>query len=372
MKYSWIKDITEFQALAEDWDAAMFTSGSSNPFLLSEFIICWWKRFGAPLKLNIIVFYENGRICAGLPLYMEATGFKSGFFRVLRYIGGSAANYTEPFCRVQHGNLLAAFSAALDERDDWDALCLSDVNESCCLLSDYRAGLLGDGILGYVVQDHMNWSIDLSGGADKYFASLSKKMMKDLRAKRKHALKDYGPLKLVRIQGGADIEKYFAMYEDFSRQAFKSRNRKSSFADAQYAAFFREFILYMDSRSWLDCHALFAGDTVLAISFAYAFGKGFNWVLTAFNYECRYVRPGYLLIEELVKYVHEKNEVCYNWYGYERFYKEQWCNTRQPLSRFILVKRSFRGAFYRYLKGFENFLRSNPRIVALVRKMRLV
>jgi len=259
---------------------------------------------------------------------------------------------------------------SLRQCDGWDALYLPDVRRENCLLRDYFSAKNNKPFPCFVNSDHFNWAIDLSLGGEKYIKSLSKKMMRDLRAKRKHALRDYGQLNLVRKHGEQEIGKYFEVYRQFSCQAFKNRDKHSTLEDSQYTGFFKDFLIYMDRQNRLYCHVLFGGKTILAISFAYKFGKGFNWVLTGFNYDCKYIRPGYLLIEELLKEVLAHNETYYNWYGYERFYKEQWCNVKEPLYRFFLIKQSFRGYAYKCIHAIESSLRRNHRLMQLARKIK--
>ncbi len=77
---------------------------------------------------------------------------------------------------------------------------------------------------------------------------------------------------------------------------------------------------------------------MIALTYGYRFGKGFNCVLTSFDYDYKHIRPGYLLIEEMLKEIEAKGETFYNWYGGERFYKHQVCNQIDPLYSIILYR----------------------------------
>jgi CelD/BcsL family acetyltransferase involved in cellulose biosynthesis len=371
MRYRWVEDIKEFQDIAEKWDRALILSGSRNPFLLSDFITTWWKHYGRACELRIFMIYDNDKIAGGIPLYVRRGGLNEAFTRVLSHVGGAAANYTEPFYVSSDIKFFPMFTEALAEKKDWDSLHLTHVRPENKLISEYKNSLSDRRFFLYPVQDHMNWAIDLSMGKDNYYEeTISKKLMRDLRAKRKHAVKDYGQLRLKEIKGKIEVERYFDLYTDFSLDAFSRRKRISSFRDKKYAAFLKEFLVIMDSADRLDGHVLLAGDNVLAISFAYRFGKGFNWVLTGFDYKYKYVRPGYLLIEELIKEICNRGETYYNWYGHARFYKAQWCNTQSPLFQIFLVKRTLKGLCYNILKQSELTLRSNEKFMNLIRNLR--
>ncbi len=370
MTFRWLEEISEFQNIAEDWDKTLTDSGTYNPFLLSDFIITWWKHFHESRSLRIFVVFDGDRIIGGIPLSIRRGDGMYKFARILSYIGGSAANYTEPLYATAGTRLLPRLKEALRKKRDWDVLYLSDVREGNGLISEYNAGHSDISFNLHLISDHTNWAIDLSGGEKEYLSSLSSKMKRDLRAKRVHLMEKFGEVRLKEVRGEDEIEKLFDLYTKFSMRTFEERGRNSSFEEDRYAAFFREFLLVMDRQHRLDAHVLSAGDKPLAVSFGYRFGKGLNWVLTGFNYDYKYYRPGYILIEELIKEVLRRGETYYNWYGYERFYKSQWCNIQSPLYRLFLIRKSLRGNCYKAVQVFEKNLRFNRTIVGMVRKIR--
>jgi len=370
MNYHWIEDIEEFYKIARDWDEALVASVNYSPFLLSDFIITWWKYFNDNSALRIFVVYEGGKIAGGMPLYIKHYGIRRLGIRIMYHIGGALANYTEPFCAGTGLEVLSLFTEALNGKTDWDAVYLPNVRSENRLMTDYQKRADDKRFMFYVMQDHFNLSIDLSAGKEKYMATISGKLKKDLRQKRKHAIKDYGEIRLQSVKGREEVGRYFDIYTGFSLNTFDERNRKSSFKDKRYGDFFKDFLFIMDQKDRLDTYVLFAGDKILAVIFGYRSGPGFNWALTSFNYEYKYVRPGYLLIEELINEIIRRGGTSCNCYGYESFYKSQWCNERSPLSRFIIMRRSFGGICYLMYQNLERLLRSSKIVVGAVRKIK--
>jgi CelD/BcsL family acetyltransferase involved in cellulose biosynthesis len=356
MDYRWIEDIDEFSGIAGEWDA-LVASGDPQPFLLSDFIITWWKYFGKGRKLRIFVLYENAKIKGGLALCLERGGAREGFANILCHVGGVAANYTEPMYACKDAPVLARLVEALSLRRDWDVLCLTDVREGSRLLTEL-AGKNGKKLPVSAVNDHMNYAIDLSEGLDNYLSNLSSKLRRDLRSKRKHLAEKFGQVSLTEAKGRQEVDRCADLYRDFSRAAFAARNKKSNFENDRYADFFRDFLILMDGAGRLDAHVLKAGDRAIAISFAYKFGKGFNWVLTAFDYGCKYYRPGYILIEELLKMISARGETCYNWYGHGRFYKDQLCNRLTPLYKVVMARKTPRGLSFILAQKAKDILKS--------------
>lgn len=372
MRHLWINNIKDFQNIADKWDEAIIASGDFNPFLLSDFIITWWKYYHNDSILSIFVIYDDNKIAGGIPLFIKKESLAYGFARVLRYVGGDAASYTDPLYVKPDVKILPLLMEALAKRTDWDVLHLTDVRGESRLIAEYNSHPLNHRFLLYALQDHMNWQIDLSGsgGIDAYMATISRKRKKELRSKRRYAIRNYGEVKLCRIKGTEEIERYFDLYVNFSSHSFDSRHRRSTFEDPQHLAFFREFLTIMDKKQRLDAHVLLAGEKVLAISFGYRFGKGFNWVLTGFNYHYKHLQPGYLMIEDLIKEAYNRGEAYYNCYGHASFYKTQWCNKTAPLFQFFLVRPTLRGLYYKTLKEAKSALKSNSVFMVLVNKTR--
>jgi CelD/BcsL family acetyltransferase involved in cellulose biosynthesis len=279
-------------------------------------------------------------------LYLKRGGIREGFANILRYIGDSAANYTEPLYAGKEASLLPELIRALSGRKEWDVLYLPDIRERGRILDEIKGNGHCKEIDIAVTCDHMNYAIDLSKGLDKYMSSLSPKLKRDLRSKRKHLKDKCGAITLETAAEEKEVGNVVGLYKKFSKDAFAARNRRSNFENDRYADFFGEFLVRMEKAGRLDAHMLKAGDTALAISFAYRFGRGFNWVLTAFNYEYKYYRPGYILIEELMKEICARGETYYNWYGHGRFYKDQLCNLLEPLYKIIVVRKALKGSSY--------------------------
>ncbi|MDO8524887.1 MAG: GNAT family N-acetyltransferase [Candidatus Omnitrophota bacterium] len=371
MKFRWIEDIQEFREIAPEWDAVGAASDMLAPFLSSDFIIAWWERFNPFRRIMVfVVFDDGGRISGGIPLSLKRAGLGRGFSRVLTYAGGAAANYTEPLYAGDGVKIFRCLLDAIAARNDWDVLYLPDVRQESRLTAEFEAEKNDKRFMLYSVYDHMNWAIDLSGGKEAYLRALSSKLKRDLRSKRKRLEENYGRLRLEVVSGSREVSDLFCKYKEFSLKAFSSRGRKSAFAEPLYADFFRSIIIGMEKRGLLTAHALIAGDKITAVSFGYNADKRFDWILTAFDYDYRYYRPGYILIEELIGYITERGGISYNWYGHERFYKSQWCNAPTPLMRLHAARRTPGGYFYKYAERAERIMRSNSLLLTAARKLK--
>ncbi|MBM3251227.1 MAG: GNAT family N-acetyltransferase [Candidatus Omnitrophica bacterium] len=376
MEYRWIENIEEFQLIADEWDKALIATQDNNPFLLSDFIITWW-RYHSNRQLRILVVYDGGEIAGGIPLFINNEKLSNGFARVLRYTGLEFANYTEPLYGASDFKFMPVLLNALRQRKDWDVLHLTDIRSGNKLMMECPDYPVSREILLYTLQDHLNWAVDLSSGVNNYItnlskAGISKRMSRYLKSRRKYINKNYGELELRQITGEAEIRRYFDLYIKFSINSFYSRYRRSMFEKPVSSTFMREFLVIMDRKKRLDAHLLCAEDKVLAISFGYRFGQGFNWAFTAFDYNYKYVKPGYLLIEEIIKEIIKRGQTYYNWYGHGAFYKSEWCNVQLPLFQLFLVRPGLRGMYYQKIKKIKSKLKSHKNLMGLAFKIRTI
>lgn len=365
MEYRWIEDVEEFCGIAERWDRAIAASGDHNPFLLSDFILTWWKHYSRNRKLMILVASDGDRITGGIPLCLE----KRFGRRVLVHIGGSAANLTHYFSVDNDPGLVVQLVESLSKRGDWDRLLLTRVRTDSALMRHIKSvpwDIYGG--LEHSDRDNgFNGIIDVAAGYDPIFKNLNNRLRKYL----KNGLREsdaLGGASLVRVNGVSDVGKLFEQYVKLSVASFNSRGRRSAFEDSRYRDFFKDILCVFEAKGMLDSHKLSAGEKTLAISFGYRFGEGFKWILTAYSQEFSSLRPGHILIDFLVREAIAKGDTYFDmYYGGESFYKKQWCNKMVPLKSVEIFRSNM---INRAIVHTERLIRSNQQFLKTARKMR--
>ena len=363
--HRWIEEIEDFIPLARQWDDALKRSGEENPFLLSDFILTWWKHSGRGKKLMILALYEEERLIGGVPLCLQ----KDIFRRTLSYIGGNAANLTHFLSVDPEEDLLARLFTALDERDDWDILKLDRVIADAPFLRRSKLPEVVDPER-YVLRMRdagLDGRIDLSHGYEGVLKSIDRRLNKYIRKGKLEAEK-LGELRLQEVTGPAEVKNLFEEFKKMSAVSFAARGEASAFLNDSYAAFFKEILITFDRKNMLDADKLIAGKEILGISFGYRFGRDFKWILTAYNHRFGYLRPGHLLIDALVKKAAERGDRLFDmYYGGEKFYKMQWCDSSVPLVKLEILKNKPLNVF---LSRIEDSARSRKGLVDLLRKAR--
>ena len=365
MKYRWIEDIKEFRNIAREWDEAISLSGEDNPFLLSDFILTWWKYYYKDKELLIYAVYDKGRIIAGIPLCM----LKKGLRKTIVYPGGPAANVTHFFTADKELNIVDHLLLSLGQKKDWDNIILERVLSIHPLIGQLeKCAVSGPDKFGIAIHETgMNGIIDLKGGYDTATENLGKRLRRYLRTCKEKA-GEIGELRLEKIESPAGVSQLFTEYRTLSVDSFRMRKGVSAFEDDNYSNFFGELFEVFGKKGMLDAHRLTAGKETLGISFGYRFCKGFKWVLTAFNPLHQKLRPGHLLIDALVREAIKNGDAYFDmYYGGELFYKQEWCNKMIPIKRIQIYRNN---PFNKFLAWAEKGLRSNAFVMDSAKKAR--
>ncbi len=365
IEHKWIEEIEEFEKMREEWDTALEASGTQNPFLLSYFIISWWKSHSKGLRLAIFLLLDNGSIIAGIPLCIS----KQFGRNIISHIGGCHANITHPFLTDPKIDFVSYLIGALRSKRGWDVLTLDRVVDGNKLINDCKdMGLGGSkGLKCNISEAGLDGIIDLSAGFDEIIKNIPKRLRRYLRSS-KESVSEMGGLTLNRVTGAEEVRKLFAEFKGMSLKAFESRDGVSAFQDARCASFYGELLPLLDGKGMLDAHRLTAGPHTLAISFGYRFGPGFKWILTTFNPDHDKLRPGHLLIESLVTEAIAKKDPYFDmYYGGDVYYKQQWCNKMVPLKKIQI----YRDNIFNILSiRAESSLRSNGSVMGIAKGVR--
>lgn len=347
MKSRWITDIEEFNGLAGEWDRLLIDSGEDNPFLLSEFLLTWWKYYSPALVLRIFtVFDENGRLIGGLPL----CGTKKGN---LSYLGGWAANYTEFLSLRKAGAVLLlwkTFFESLDVMQNWQSLRLKryrknnlDIDGLKVLVSERRNSLLFD-----FYNNGWGYLIKIPDDFSNYIGHISKKLRYYVKRAEKE-LSEIGRVTLSSTEDCEQVNRIADEYLSFSQDSFRARGKKSVYENPQYRMFFKELINKFSAAKYLDVNVLKLDDKIIAIHFGYSTGNNLNYVFTSFDMDFAEFSPGHLLIYKLIELGAKRKNEFLDFYSGWSLYKDKWCNLKDEIVTIEIRRNSIRNKIKRSL-----------------------
>ena len=79
-----VRDGTELQSLAHEWDALVVAASRPSPFLLHGWATAWWRHFGAGSRLAVVTARRDGRLLGIAPMFIA----RHRGLRVCRFLGG--------------------------------------------------------------------------------------------------------------------------------------------------------------------------------------------------------------------------------------------------------------------------------------------
>jgi len=336
MEYRWITKINEFQEIAAQWDEALLFSKEDNPFLLSPFLLSWWKYYSAGLKFRAFVLYDDKNIVGGLPLCENKNGY-------LEYPGGITANYTEVMSLKNSQDLWKYLLEALSRLGGWRCVRLDRIRKSRLNADRINSAVLEQkNILLDLHRSEYSYSINIPEKFSDYTKVLPKKLRYYIRRSESEFAK-LGKVSLCSFKDYDEISALTDTYISFSSSSFKKRNNQSAFENKTYCLFFKELISRMYQSGYLDVNALKLNGRIIAIHFGYSLGNNLNYVFPAFDIEFADLNPGHLLIYKLIELGEKRKNKIFDFYTGYSFYKRQWCNAKEEVFLLEMRPNTLRG-----------------------------
>lgn len=372
-QYQWIEDPSEFEALSEAWDAALRRAGDDNPFLLSAFVLTWWKYYGRNgTRLRILVVRSGDTLVGGLPLYDQGGG-------LLTFPGGIAANYTEWLAVQDQHRLWQMLLEALAQRTDWRRLRLPRYRASR-LATDWevlRVAARERGVLCDVLEKEQTYLILLSEGSRGCFQRLPSRLRSYLRRSERE-LSRRGPIVLRSSDQWDTVRDWFNLYCQFSVRAFQQRKQDSAFSDDRYRMFVRDVLEQACQNHTIDANVLTVGERIIAIHFGYSLRDHLNYIFTTFDSDFADWRPGHLLIHRLVQLAEERRNSLIDLFSGGKLYKRQWSNRQEAVLCVELWRDTLSGRVARrcvqrlrtsrVLRAVERAVRRSPSLLQWARR----
>jgi CelD/BcsL family acetyltransferase involved in cellulose biosynthesis len=230
----------EFSALEPVWDELFDANPNHTPYQSWQWNATWWRHFGTPGELRLLVAEEEGRVIGIAPLRLQRR-LRGIRFRHLALISGKRADYLDFL--VRPGYETAFFRQAMEALDgsgESQFLEIRDLRESSSNVSAFvTQALAGSRILALRVSETCV-SVPLPQSWEAYLGTVSKRTRMDVGYDRRLLKKNFATeLKIYTTLPDAltGLEDLIAVY----RSRWKGRDPASLYFDDQKTvAFERE------------------------------------------------------------------------------------------------------------------------------------
>lgn len=347
-----VTDDHEFAEMRPVWTDVLARTHGGHAFLTWEWAFTWWRHFGAPDDLHIVVVEDAGEVIALAPLLRMRTGLAGLGLEVYLPIGHENADYGGILLGARpreagraildHLEQLVASSNAVVE--------LIRVPGECpilALLDEHVAGsshLAFDGI-GNLQCLYVDFAeVDDPAGHVARLAKRHDAPREYRRLARNHATKfDYH----VDWPVSDAMNLLFELHE--RRWATKGDAYGGLFAEASTRSFAIDAVEALAAAGIARLSFVTADGTPVAGSLGYEYGGIFSWHKYSFDPAYSSYSPGHILIMLLLEQAVATGLREYNFGRADESYKERWVNSRRRLATVLLRRPGVRGSLQRRL-----------------------
>ncbi len=114
----------DFSELADQWDALVADCRSATPFQTHAWLESWWRAYGSPGRLRVVLLHAGEDLVAAAPLYLS----RRFPLRTLLPIGAGVSDFCDVLVADSHDvDVRPALTKALARVSHWDAMDFPEV-----------------------------------------------------------------------------------------------------------------------------------------------------------------------------------------------------------------------------------------------------
>jgi CelD/BcsL family acetyltransferase involved in cellulose biosynthesis len=347
MRCKLITSTDELEQLEPVWDSLLGRSAADCGFLTWTWLFHWWKAFGENRDLYTVILEEDGRVVGIAPSYRDG--------RRLRLLGSEAvgSDYLDViFERDREEACTEALFGFLEDRDDWDALALEDVEAGAATLDRVRSESSKRGYNLIHFETSECPFARLAPSFDEYLSELSSSRRYDIRRKLRKAAKK-GEVTFEMVESADDLDGAVTAFADLNRERLGNKQIEGGFRDARFGEFHTGIMPALQRKGALRlCFLKIDGKTIASL-YILKHGKKYLYYQGGFDAEWNAFSPGTLIFANAIRHGIE-NE------GIEEFdflrgaegYKLGWTHDRRMLTTTEIFRPTSRGRLlYRWTRA---------------------
>jgi CelD/BcsL family acetyltransferase involved in cellulose biosynthesis len=327
----------DIPGLESAWNDLLDRSPGHSVFQTFPWHVCWWKSFGGPHELLVILSYAGSRLVGIAPMMIaQEKGPMGRVHRNVRFIGSE--NHASDYCDfITDPDVPEALDALLENlctgseafhRIDLSHLPSHSPNQVRALEYLRRRGLKAS------VEFVMDAPVRILGDRQA-----------DLKAANKSSLKRHtsyfrksGDLRFHRCECEEEILGYLGRFFEQHRSRWARTASPSQFLGQDQRDFYTELVREVFPRGWLRFDVvLFNGDP-LAFHFGFEYRRRFIWYKPTFDIRFAPRSPGEVLIKFLLEDAIEKKLEEFDFTVGSEPFKYRFANRIRSINRLIAFR----------------------------------
>lgn len=282
------------------WDGLLERCPGGSVFQSFPWHLCWWRAFGGPHELSVILAYSGSRLVGIAPMMVAREPGGNGHARQqLHFIGST--NHASDYCDfIVDADVPEALDALLE------ALSAGAGNFHRIDLSHFPSHSPNQGpTLQYFRSRGMRASIEhavdapvrILGDAAADMKTANKASLK----RHTNFLRKAGELRFHRCASQAEILGYLDRFFDQHKARRAQTESPSQFLDPAQQVFYRDLVQQLHPHGWLRFDVVLFNGEPLAFHFGFEYRRRFIWYKPTFDTRFTSRSPGEVLIKFLLE-----------------------------------------------------------------------
>jgi CelD/BcsL family acetyltransferase involved in cellulose biosynthesis len=316
------------ERLTAEWQVLCAEGRSAQPFFQPEWIAAHVRAFVPDKQLTILTARRQGQLRAVLPLVRERTSLHGVPVRKLRSLSNPhSCRFDVVAGRGDEKEAVCALWQALQQRDDWDVIELSDVPEEG----------LGEQLLIEAANEGFpagQWPMpaapylpfDLSAATteerlDATFKQTSNKRRNDVRRLRRK-LEEQAAVSVFCDEAATPTE--LAQFYALESAGWKGQQGTAIACDERLQQFYNELAQAKAARGRFLLYRMQAGEQTIAMQFCVTNEQTCYLLKPAYDESLRKYSPGHLLVAEVLPDLIERGLTQYDLLSPVSEWKNYW------------------------------------------------
>ena len=314
--FDWILDAARFAAIAADWDG--LAAQDAMPFLMSSWLLAWWRTLAGPRGLRIAVLRRDGELVAGLPLWDGPRLWESPVKFDVPPLAGMLA-----IDDAARARLAAELIAAAPPEMMLRALPAGEPALDSLLTAARQAGCR-------TLVEPMGAALvtETTGSIDDYRAGLSSKVRSEVGRLRRKAEREHA-FELSAIATPHDLDAQWASALALEAAGWKGANGTAVLCRPEIEAFFAELTREFHARGALHISELSLDGQLAAVALSIVHQERLFTLKVAYDETHRRLGPGFVLLMAMIERCFELGLRAYEFSGPEEEYERRFATSER-------------------------------------------
>lgn len=318
--------VNEFESLRDEWLALWKRSSTSTPFQSPDWLIPWWKYFGAG-QLCVLAVTDDSRLVGLAPLFITNT-------RSLSLLGTGNTDYLDILLddRFINDGAAAIFAHLCKNRSAWDECDFQNLRHTSPLLTMKPC----TGLVTHLQEQNFCPVSSLPSSAQRFLDNLPRQLRHNLDYYRRR-LSTLGDVE-IGCANEINFTELFDAFVKLHEARWRTNDMPGLLCDANVQGFHREAATGFLANAALKLYALRINARIIASFYGFHHAGRTYYYLGGFDPEFKQYSPGTILIAHAIVEAIGEGASEFDFLRGREDYKYRWRAVDRIIYRKRLVK----------------------------------